>query len=56
MAVLERWLPNTVTILDRFHCTITFKPPIYTKHTKRNHNYRELIQKYCNRKDIHAAH
>ena len=21
LAVLERWLPNTVTILDRFHCT-----------------------------------
>ena len=23
LAVLERWLPNTVTILDRFHCTYT---------------------------------
>ena len=22
LAVLERWLPYTVTILDRFHCTI----------------------------------
>ena len=22
MAVLERWLPNTVTILDRFHCSL----------------------------------
>ena len=21
LAVLERWLPNTVTSLDRFHCT-----------------------------------
>ena len=20
LAVLERWLPNTATILDRFHC------------------------------------
>ena len=22
LAVLERWLPYTVTILDRYHCTI----------------------------------
>ena len=21
LAVSERWLPNTVTVLDRFHCT-----------------------------------
>ena len=23
-ALRDRWLPNTVTILDRFHCTVTY--------------------------------
>ena len=27
MAVLERWLPNTVTILDMFHCIIVSYVP-----------------------------
>ena len=25
LAVLERWLPNTVTILDRFHCIVNHR-------------------------------
>ena len=39
LAVLERWLPNTVTILDRFHC---MNVSIVHPHTESILVYREF--------------
>ena len=45
LAVLERWLPYTVTIIDRFHCIVCLSSlPVMATHTNTQRHIRNITQ------------